>query len=1163
MAASVVDQEYVPENEFGGLEVTASQTLAQTFTVGKAGTLVKIELPNFKQHRCPTTDPVTVQLQTTTSGLPSGAVLAQATVDPSQVGGVFGPPMALVVDLTSGHAEVSQGQVLAIVVSTSAPGSGCTYAWSGAIPGTYANGTAVINGAENSARDMSFRTYVQVVPTPYVYFPLDGDGREATGTQIVLNPVGSPTFVSAMNPGLGSALSINGVDQALTGLGYVPSTTGAISLSAWVRADSREVFGSIFKNWDGQFHFGLDGSPGVLSNYIELQGIPGQPVVTAPTLFPLGTWTHVGVVVDSATHEQRLYINGVRVATASFSGVLTTSGCHDLGIGVKTNCSGGASTNIPGFWHGQIDEVAAWNSPLSDAQMAALYSLGQSGIPLVSSNNTDVTPPSIEPTLSGSVGGDGWFTSDVGVAWTVTDPESGIVQQSGCDSVSVVTDTAGTAFTCVATSAGGTAERTVGVKRDATPPVALATVSPPANSNGWNNTDVTVSFSGTDSLPGSGIAECSPDIVFTLEVLDQSASGSCSDVAGNVSAVATATGINIDKTSPSVVIQAPLNGASYAVGTAFTATYSCADAASGVAACAGTVDSGSVFDVQTVGNKSFAVNTTDLAGNSTTVFSNYTVTNGSTALFTAFPTALAFGEQALNVASASRTIEVTNTGTLALPITSVTRSGTNANQFSQTNNCGSVVPVGGICAITVVFKPTTVGPKAANLVIAAGGGAGTKSLALTGAGSAAAYLLSVAPAGLAFGDQAVNVQSAPLVATVTNTGSVALPITGISRTGTNANQFAQTNDCGNVVPVSASCTINVTFTPTSVGAKVADLNVKAGGGAGTKSTTLTGTGIIPVFTLTPSAINFADQPVGHASDSQFITLNNTGVLALPIKSISDNGTNANQFSESSDCGAVIPVGGSCVISVVFSPTSTGSKVASVNVKAGASAGTQSVAVSGLAIVPVYTLSATSLDFADQANGIPSVPQAITVTNTGSIPLPLSAPSKSGTNANQFSIAHNCGTSLQSGSSCLVIVTFAPTSVGPKVATITFNAGGSAGTKSFDVSGNSVVATFSATPTTLDFGTQLRNTSSAPRVVTMTNTSPTVQFQPSSITLGGANPGQFTQTNTCVTPPLWPSEQCTISVVFRPTGAGTKSATLSVTGKGGGATQTIVLSGNGS
>jgi hypothetical protein len=89
-----------------------------------------------------------------------------------------------------------------------------------------------------------------------------------------------------------------------------------------------------------------------------------------------------------------------------------------------------------------------------------------------------------------------------------------------------------------------------GIHIDKTVPVASAVASPPPNAGGWNNTDVTVTFSGADNL--SGIENCSAPVVLTTEGQNQSASGTCTDVAGNVSASATVSGINIKKSGPSI-----------------------------------------------------------------------------------------------------------------------------------------------------------------------------------------------------------------------------------------------------------------------------------------------------------------------------------------------------------------------------------------------------------------------------------------------------------------------------------------------------------------------------------------------------------------------------------------------------------------------------------
>ena len=87
----------------------------------------------------------------------------------------------------------------------------------------------------------------------------------------------------------------------------------------------------------------------------------------------------------------------------------------------------------------------------------------------------DATPPVVTPQIAGTLGSNGWYTSDVHVSWLVIDPESAISSSSGCGPSSVTSDTAGISFTCTATSAGGTTSASVSVRRDATPPVLMAT----------------------------------------------------------------------------------------------------------------------------------------------------------------------------------------------------------------------------------------------------------------------------------------------------------------------------------------------------------------------------------------------------------------------------------------------------------------------------------------------------------------------------------------------------------------------------------------------------------------------------------------------------------------------------------------------------------------
>ncbi|MDH7488985.1 MAG: hypothetical protein QHH80_05705 [Anaerolineae bacterium] len=231
----------------------------------------------------------------------------------------------------------------------------------------------------------------------------------------------------------------------------------------------------------------------------------------------------------------------------------------------------------------------------------------------------DTTPPVIIPNVSGTLGNNGWYVSDVALTWTVTDPESGIASSSGCGATSVTADTSGTTFTCSATNGVGLSNSvSVTIKRDATPPTITGSRSPGPNAYGWNNTDVTVSFTCSDGL--SGVDVCPADVVLSGEGAGQWATGTATDKAGN-SASATVSDINIDKTPPVLTIVVPEPYDVKPLGTAFN--FSATDALSGIVVVKATLTSyGASWDVDSgyvpgVGVYNVVVWATDKAGNKT------------------------------------------------------------------------------------------------------------------------------------------------------------------------------------------------------------------------------------------------------------------------------------------------------------------------------------------------------------------------------------------------------------------------------------------------------------------------------------------------------------------------------------------------------------------
>jgi sugar lactone lactonase YvrE len=127
----------------------------------------------------------------------------------------------------------------------------------------------------------------------------------------------------------------------------------------------------------------------------------------------------------------------------------------------------------------------------------------------------DASPPTITQFTYGTAGTNGWYRTDARVSFSVSDAESDILTREGCDEVLVDSDTSGATFTCTVTSAGGTASKSITIKRDATPPaLTWGAASPAPNSAGWNTTDVSFAFTTEDATSGiGGVSHPSPAVV--------------------------------------------------------------------------------------------------------------------------------------------------------------------------------------------------------------------------------------------------------------------------------------------------------------------------------------------------------------------------------------------------------------------------------------------------------------------------------------------------------------------------------------------------------------------------------------------------------------------------------------------------------------------------
>ena len=148
--------------------------------------------------------------------------------------------------------------------------------------------------------------------------------------------------------------------------------------------------------------------------------------------------------------------------------------------------------------------------------------------------------------------------------------------------------------------------------------------------------------------------------------------------------------------------------------------------------------------------------------------------------------------------------------------------------------------------------------------------------------TAAAPVAGVSPSILTFAAVMVNSSSSSQAVTLSNTGNAALAISSIA-VSTN---FAETNNCGSSVAAAGSCTINVTFTPSTGGALTGTLTItdNSNGAAGsTQTASLSGTGT--AVRLSATSLSFGAHLVGSSS-LKTVTLTNLGSTPLSISGLS-------------------------------------------------------------------------------------------------------------------------------------------------------------------------------------------------------------------------------------------------------------------------------------
>jgi F5/8 type C domain/Abnormal spindle-like microcephaly-assoc'd, ASPM-SPD-2-Hydin/Right handed beta helix region len=447
------------------------------------------------------------------------------------------------------------------------------------------------------------------------------------------------------------------------------------------------------------------------------------------------------------------------------------------------------------------------------------------------------------------------------------------------------------------------------------------------------------------------------------------------------------------------------------------------------------------------------------------------------------------------------------------------------------------------------------------------------------------------PGTLNFGSLVVGQTSSAQTVSVLNPTNAAVSVSSISASG----PFAETNNCSSI-PAGGSCAANVTFTPTTTGAATGAVTVTAGGV--TSTTTLTGSGTPPgpVLSLNPGGLSFPSELVGSAAPSQTIAVTNSGTTSATVSKVAVTGP----YTETNNCSS-IAVGASCTVTVGFTPTAGGANPGTLTITSNANNNPTTASLSGngissttnLALSGTLTASSTDSGFPAtnandgdtstywESNDGSAYPQTLSAKLTqayplGSVTLDLPPSTAWATRTQTLSILGS-----SNGTSWTTLVPSATYTFNPATGntvsvnlpsgtndqylqlSFTANSGWTAAQLSefeiFPGTGGSPpppTATLTASPTSVNLGSETVGSTSAAQTVTVANTGSAAA---SVSSISAAAP--FAETNTCGSS-IAAGASCTVSVTFKPTASGAASGSLTVASNATNPSLSVALSGTG-
>jgi hypothetical protein len=415
------------------------------------------------------------------------------------------------------------------------------------------------------------------------------------------------------------------------------------------------------------------------------------------------------------------------------------------------------------------------------------------------------------------------------------------------------------------------------------------------------------------------------------------------------------------------------------------------------------------------------------------------------------------------------------------------------------------------------------------------------------------------PLSESFTPQIVGTTSAAKSLKIKNSSTATVTVNSITATG---NFAIASNTCGTSLKAGATCSVNVTFTPSVAGALTGSLAISDSAPDSPQTVALGGTGNLPL-TISPATLAFGTATVGHTTVAKTATLTNNQSTALSL-SFAASGSYAIS-STGTTCGASLAAAAKCNLAITFTPTANGSVNGSVAITDATGFSPQLIALTGTgsggSTAPL-TFSPTTLTFATQVAGTVSPAKSLTVKNSSTTSLTLTTITASADFSATGTGAKPCKANLvlAAGASCGLDVTFAPplASSGTISGAVILTDNAAVSQQILDAKGTSAFPLTFA-PTTLSFPAQTVATASAAQTVTITNNLAT-SVSPAIIGSGdyAATPGGATPCGST----LAAKAACTFTVTFTPSAVGTRNSTITITDSATPAAQILSVTGIG-